>query len=83
MGSSPGSFVGAFFHQESGNRGMSNTSKYLIFGSMAASGVVAAASLMDIFTKKPFAGQTMMDIMFLVGAGIVIYMGWDAYQESK
>ncbi|GAB4144441.1 MAG: hypothetical protein Tsb009_16090 [Planctomycetaceae bacterium] len=62
---------------------MSNTSKYMIFGSMGASALVAAASIMDIITKKPFAGRIVMDIMFLVGAAIVIYMGWDAYQESK
>lgn len=62
---------------------MSNASKYMIFGSMAASGLVALAALTDLFLKQPFRGQTLMDILFLIGAGIVIYMGWDAYQEAK
>jgi hypothetical protein len=62
---------------------MSNSSKYMVFGSMAASGLVALAALADIFLKVPFRGRVVMDVMFLLGAGLVIFMGWDAYRESK
>ncbi len=62
---------------------MSNTSKYLIFGSMLVSLLVALAAIMDVVTKSPFGGQTVFDIMFLLAAVIVIYMGWDHYQETK
>ena len=62
---------------------MSNAGKYMIFGSMAAAGLVALASLADIFIKQPFRGQIVMDIIFLLSAGIIIYLGWDAWQESK
>lgn len=62
---------------------MSNASKYMIFGSMGAAGLVALAAIADMIIKKPFKGSMLMDIMFLLGAGIVIFMGWDAYQESK
>lgn len=62
---------------------MTNTSKYMIFGSMGASLLVALAAVMDIVTKSPFGGQTVMDVMFLLGAVVVIYMGWDAWQDTK
>lgn len=62
---------------------MSNSSKYMIFGSMGASALVALAAILDIATGIPFRRQFLMDILFLIGAGIVIYMGWDTYQESK
>ena len=55
----------------------------MIFGSMGAAGLVALAALSDIFIKIPFRGRIVMDIMFLLGAGLVIFMGWDAYRESK
>lgn len=62
---------------------MSNSSKYMVFGSMGAAGLVALAALADIVVKVPFRGRIVMDIMFLLGAGLVIFMGWDVYRESK
>lgn len=62
---------------------MSNSSKYMIFGSMGAAGLVAVAALLDMFTGIPFKKQIFMDIAFVIGSAIVIYMGWDAFQESK
>ena len=62
---------------------MSNASKYMIFGSMGAAGLVALTAIADLIIKKPFKGSMLMDFMFLIGAAIVIFMGWDAYQESK
>ncbi|MGH3452748.1 MAG: hypothetical protein ACRDQW_19020 [Haloechinothrix sp.] len=62
---------------------MADVSKKLVIGSMAAAGLVAVAAIMDIALKIPFAGRTVMDIMFLVGSAVVLYMGWDTYQEMK
>jgi len=62
---------------------MSNSSKYMVFGSMGVAALVAVAALADIFMKVPFRGRVVMDIMFLLGAALVIFMGWDAYRESK
>jgi len=56
-------------------------SKSMVVGSMIAAGVVAAASVMDLVFKFPFSGQILMDVMFLIGAGLVGYMGYDAYQD--
>ena len=62
---------------------MSNSSKYMLFGSMGAAGLVALAALIDMFSGFFFKQQIVMDIMFLIGAGLVIYMGWDSYRELK
>lgn len=66
---------------------MSDTPKNLIFGSMAAAGAVAVASILDIATGIPFgwgSGATMvMDILFLVSSGIVLYLSWDALQDLR
>ena len=56
-------------------------SKSMVVGSMIAAGVVAVASVMDLVFKFPFSGQILMDVMFLIGAGLVGYMGYDAYQD--
>ena len=53
----------------------------MLLGSMAVSGLVALAAIADIFTGKPFAGQMLFDIMFLLSAGIVGYMGWNTWRE--
>lgn len=53
----------------------------LIIGSMAAAGVVALAALVDLVLGVPFAQRIVMDIAFLIAAGLVIYMGYDAYQD--
>lgn len=58
-----------------------STSKKMILGSMIAAAVVALAALVDLVAGFPFAGQMIMDIMFLVGAAIVLYLGWDAYKD--
>ncbi len=62
---------------------MTNTPKYMIFGSIGVAAIVALAAIMDIVTKSPFGGQTVMDIMFVLGAGILGFMCWDSYQDSK
>lgn len=56
--------------------------KNMIMGSMIAAGVVALASLADLILGVPFAGYSMvMDILFIVSAGIIIYMGIDSLKD--
>lgn len=62
---------------------MSKASKQMILGSMVAAGLVALAALVDIVSGYPFAGRLVFDIIFLIAAGLVIYLGWDAYQDVK
>ena len=59
-------------------------SKNMIFGSMAVAGVVALLSIRDMVLKMPFGGAFLvMDILYLLAAGIVLYLGWDAYRENQ
>lgn len=53
----------------------------MLIGSMAVAALVALAAVADIVTGTPFAGQVTFDIMFLLSAGIVGYMGWDTWRE--
>jgi len=58
--------------------------KNMIFGSVAAAGLVALLAILDMAIKVPFGGYSLAtDILFLVGALIVLYMGWDSYRENQ
>lgn len=58
-----------------------NLSKNLIFASFGIAGFVALLALLDIILKIPFAGSMVMDILFILSAAIVGYLGWDAYKD--
>ncbi len=59
-------------------------SKRMIIGAMIAAGAVALLSLSDLIIGVPFAGYSkLMDIMFICSSALVIYLGWDAYQDLR
>jgi len=55
--------------------------KKMLFGSMGVSIVVGILAIVDVATDFPFGGQKVLDIMFLLSAGLVGYMGFDTYKE--
>ena len=58
--------------------------KKLIFGAMGAAGLVALLSILDLALKVPFNGYSMtMDILYLVAAALVLFMGWETYRENR
>ena len=59
----------------------SNLSKKMVFASFGVAGLVAILSLLDVILGIPFAGQTVMDILFILSAAIVGYLGWDAFKD--
>jgi threonine/homoserine/homoserine lactone efflux protein len=61
---------------------MSKQIKNMLLGSMAASGLVAVTAVVDMILGIPYAGKMTFDIMFLVSAAVVIYMGYDVLKES-
>jgi hypothetical protein len=61
---------------------MSKKMKQLLIGSMAASGIVAVTAIVDLVIGIPYSGKMIFDIMFLVAAAIVIYMGYETLKES-
>ena len=57
--------------------------KKMIFASVGMAGLVALLAILDLALKFPFAGYSMtLDILFLVAALIVLYMGWETYREN-
>lgn len=62
---------------------MANMTKNVVIGSMGVAGLVAIAAIIDLIAGFPFSGLMLMDILFLLGAGLVIYMGWDSYQDLR
>ncbi len=61
---------------------MSNQIKRLLFASMAASGFVAVTAIVDLVLGIPYAGKMVFDILFLISAAIIIYMGYEVFKES-
>ena len=57
--------------------------KRVVLASMIVAGVVALAAILDLVMGMPFGGKhtMIMDILFLICAGIVGYLGWDAYKD--
>lgn len=62
---------------------MTDAPKKMIMGSMAVSGLVAALALVDMIIGIPFRGSTMMDIMFLISSGLVLFLCWDAWKDLR
>lgn len=65
---------------------MSDAPKKMVIGSMAVAGIVALAAIADLVIGVPFSGTShsrLMDILFIVAAGIVGYLSWDAYRDLR
>ena len=65
---------------------MSDAPKKLVIGSMIAAGLVALMALCDLVFKFPFSGaefMRMMDVLFIVAAGIIGYLAYDAYKDLR
>ncbi len=60
---------------------MAMMAKRLIFGSMGVAGLVIAAAVLDMVLGIPFSQLFVMDVMFILGAGLVLYMGYNALQD--
>ncbi|WP_437191943.1 hypothetical protein [Planctomicrobium sp. SH527] len=58
--------------------------KQVVIGSIAVAGAVAVAAVADLFVGVPFSGTSytkVMDVLFIVASGIVIYLGIDSYRD--
>lgn len=60
---------------------MAGSARGIVFGSMGVAGLMALASILDLVLKIPFQGQMVLDIMFILAAGLVIYMGIDCLKD--
>ena len=64
--------------------------KAVILVSIGVSALVGVVALLDLVmglvgqpSMAPFAGQTTMDIMFVVAAGLIGWMGLESLQEQN
>jgi peptidoglycan/LPS O-acetylase OafA/YrhL len=64
-------------------RTMTSLPKRVLFASIGLMAIVILASILDIATGWTFAAHWGMDIVFLITAAIVIYLGIDALREQK
>ena len=56
--------------------------KRLLIGAIAVAGGVAVISLSDLILGIPFARFSfLMDILFLISASLIIYIGWESLKE--
>jgi hypothetical protein len=68
---------------------MTSWPKRILYASIGLAGLVALASVIDFVTGGMVFNGTrstsgyVMDVMFLIGAGIVIYLAIDALGEQK
>lgn len=60
---------------------MAALSRNLIIGSGIATALVALAAVLDLALEIPFGRNVTMDIMFLISAGVVGYMAYEAYRD--
>ena len=59
-------------------------SKNMIFGSMAVAGLVLLLSTLNLVLGVPYGeGVLVMDILYLLAGGIVLYLGWDALRDNQ
>jgi hypothetical protein len=65
---------------------MSDAPKKMVIGSLVVAGLVALAAICDLVLGVPFSGSEhtrTMDILFIIAAAIVGYLGWDAYKDLR
>ena len=62
---------------------MATKSRGIVLGSIGVAGFMALLAVLDIALGFPFAGQMVFDIMFILAAGIVIYMGIDCMKDFR
>jgi ABC-type spermidine/putrescine transport system permease subunit II len=61
---------------------MSKAAKRIVLMSMVVSGAVGVAAAVDLVMGKPFAGSSLMDLMFIASTVIVEYLGWESLREA-
>lgn len=69
--------------QSVGELRVSDLSKKIVIGSGVIAGIVLIASILDIVSGFPFAGQMFLDIVFIIVALMIGYMCYDTLSESK
>jgi hypothetical protein len=60
------------------------TEKYLCLGSIIAAGLVVLIFLLDAAIGVPFGRKSiLLDILFLIGGGLILWQGLETYRDFK
>jgi hypothetical protein len=69
--------------QSVGELRVSDLGKKVVIASGVIAGIVLIASILDLVSGFPFAGQAFLDIVFIIVALIIGYMCYDTLAEGK
>ncbi|HQX51162.1 MAG TPA: hypothetical protein PLY87_20675 [Planctomycetaceae bacterium] len=62
---------------------MAGQARNIVFGSLGVAALMGLAAILDIALGMPFGGQMVWDIMLVLAAGLVIYMGIDCLKDIR
>jgi hypothetical protein len=58
--------------------------KWLCWGSMGVAGFLLLLFVLDLVVRFPFGGlNRLVDILAVISCGVVLYLGWDAFQDLR
>ncbi len=62
---------------------MAGKSRGVVVGSMGVAGLMGLLAIVDIVMGIPFGEQMAFDIMFILAAGLIAYMGVDCLKDAR
>ena len=62
---------------------MAGQARNIVFGSLGVAGLMGGAAILDLALGVPFGGQMIWDIMLILAAGLVVYMGIDCLKDIR
>ncbi len=62
---------------------MAGKARNIVVGSMGIAGLMALLAVLDIALSIPFGAQMTLDILFLLAAGLIVFMGVDCLKDIK
>lgn len=65
------------------NLSMAGNAKGIVFGSMGVGALMGVLAIVDIALGIPFGGQVSFDVMFILAAALVVYMGVDCLKGMR
>jgi hypothetical protein len=58
--------------------------KWMCWGSMGVAGFLLLLFVLDLVVRFPFGGLSrLVDILAILSCGVVLYLGWDAFQDLR
>lgn len=62
---------------------MSPLAQNVVYASLIIAGLIGVAAILDMIVGVPFGGQTVFDIMFILGAALTGFLGFDCIRDAR